>query len=387
MVHFTQSTAFATAMLEAAARLGGPRAAESRPTSDVGIRWLLAAHPFADAFVVQVGDLRDHEPDFATRRATTRASPDRPAVRLHAAAAAGRRRRRRQERRRPRDVLPAHRATRRPSPPRASGTRRASSRPRRRRALGEAGYPAYAGDVYTTEPGRLARDRRPRALPGDRRGRLPERLPRLSRSPPRRRAGGTIGLYDGFSQLGAADACGALGAPPIADPPWRSVRLAAPCFDSDGKIAAAPPARRVRDGRLLHLGNDRRERQRAARSPRSRRRRAARPRAAHVAAGARDYLLGRNPFGASSSSDSGATRRATRTTGRRCSATGSPVGAVVGGPAPASQVEGEGFSAGGPLQIEFATYEDERANYVTSEPALDYVASNVLLLAALEAHC
>lgn len=34
-----------------------------------------------------------------------------------------------------------------------------------------------------------------------------------------------------------------------------------------------------------------------------------------------------------------------------------------------------------------AAYVDMRRDYVTSEPALDYAAASILLLAALEAHC
>ncbi len=37
--------------------------------------------------------------------------------------------------------------------------------------------------------------------------------------------------------------------------------------------------------------------------------------------------------------------------------------------------------------MRFATYEDKRVNYVTSEPAIDYAASSILLLSALSAHC
>ena len=48
---------------------------------------------------------------------------------------------------------------------------------------------------------------------------------------------------------------------------------------------------------------------------------------------------------------------------------------------------GQDFEAAGPLNTRFATYEDRRDDYVTSEPALDYAADSVLLLAALAAHC
>jgi endoglucanase len=110
-------------------------------------------------------------------------------------------------------------------------------------------------------------------------------------------------------------------------------------------------------------------------------------RGCEVAAGARDYLLGRNPFGASFVAGFGP--KAPRRIHHWASVFGPalPAGAVVGGPAPREQLADQGFKARGPLQSAFATYEDERPNYVTSEPALDYAASSVLLLAALEARC
>ena len=40
-----------------------------------------------------------------------------------------------------------------------------------------------------------------------------------------------------------------------------------------------------------------------------------------------------------------------------------------------------------PFDSRFATYEDRRVDYVTSEPAIDYTASSVLLIAALEGRC
>jgi hypothetical protein len=66
---------------------------------------------------------------------------------------------------------------------------------------------------------------------------------------------------------------------------------------------------------------------------------------------------------------------------------GVPIGAVVGGPAPVDQIKSQGFRASGALGSKFATYEDSKADYVTSEPALDYAASSILLLAAVDAHC
>ena len=66
---------------------------------------------------------------------------------------------------------------------------------------------------------------------------------------------------------------------------------------------------------------------------------------------------------------------------------GLPAGAVVGGPAPRSEVRGESFRPRSPFDSRFATDEDRRVDYVTSEPAIDYTASSVLLIAALEGRC
>ncbi len=106
-----------------------------------------------------------------------------------------------------------------------------------------------------------------------------------------------------------------------------------------------------------------------------------------VAAGARDYLLGRNPFGRSLVVGYGPRAARHPHTWASVFGTGLPTGAVVGGPAPRSTVTGQDFEAASPLNTRFATYEDRRDDYVTSEPALDYAADSVLLLAALAAHC
>ena len=66
---------------------------------------------------------------------------------------------------------------------------------------------------------------------------------------------------------------------------------------------------------------------------------------------------------------------------------GLPTGAVVGGPAPRREIRDQGFRVDGRFDSSLAAYEDRRADYVTSEPALDSAAASVLLLAALEAGC
>ena len=107
-----------------------------------------------------------------------------------------------------------------------------------------------------------------------------------------------------------------------------------------------------------------------------------------VAAGARDYLLGRNPFGRSFVVGYG--RRAARHPHTWASVFGPGHAArrrASAGRPRAASVKGQGFEAAGRLNSRFATYEDRLNDYVTSEPALDYAADSVLLLAALTAHC
>jgi endoglucanase len=106
-----------------------------------------------------------------------------------------------------------------------------------------------------------------------------------------------------------------------------------------------------------------------------------------VAAGARDYLLGRNPFGRSFVVGYGPKPPRHPHHWASVFGKGLPKGAVVGGPAPFSQIRSQGFNASSPLDSRFAAYEDVRRDYVTSEPALDYSAASILLVAALHAHC
>ena len=66
---------------------------------------------------------------------------------------------------------------------------------------------------------------------------------------------------------------------------------------------------------------------------------------------------------------------------------GLPTGAVVGGPAPLPMLKEQGFGKGRSPFAKFSTgrasYEDRRPNYVNSEPAIDYTAASILLVAAL----
>src|SRR3954451_10103587 len=64
MVKFTSTTGHSAALLQAAARLDPAHAAELNAAADVGVRWLVKAHPMPDLFIAQVGDERDHDVSF-----------------------------------------------------------------------------------------------------------------------------------------------------------------------------------------------------------------------------------------------------------------------------------------------------------------------------------
>ena len=387
MLHFTQTTAFSAAVLQAAARLDPADAAALNAEADVGVRWLIEAHPFPDAFVAQVGDERDHRLGFrdpATDDASglegigTRLAYVLPADRIGGdlggkAATA---------------LALAHQRTGDPAQLAAAlewyaaGKLSAAPAP----ALKRAGYPAVAGNFYASTiwadsmasaaielyrstgdasylddaAGFLARRRR-----AGRRHARDRRQLRLARRGRRLRS-----------------------ARPPPDPgrPGAGAQLLAAARERRDR--RAPGAlERVRHAGLLLLGHDGAERgQRGA------------GRAVHGGAGRLAARLrgGRRRPGLPARAKPvrrgfvvGFGRKAPRHPHHWASVFGSglPAGAVVGGPAPLEQISEQGFRARGRLQSEFAAYVDQRRNYVTSEPAIDYAASSILLLAALEAHC
>jgi endoglucanase len=387
MIHFTQTTAFATAVLESAARLDPENAAALDAEADVGVRWLLAAHPYPDVFVAQVGDERDHDvgfrnparddtsqlPGIATRFAYS-LNPGQIGGDLGGKTAAA--------------LAMAYQRTGDASLLEAArdwyaaGALSADPAP----TLVKAGYPDYAANFYhaTHWQDSMATG----ALELFRATGEPVYLDDFGTYIASRqsRADGTIGVADSFAQLGAADACGALGLDPIAAGPalTRSCKL----LRTDGEIAVdqahsnafgmpgfftwGTTAQNGASGALAAMSAA------VAGGPAD---------GCEVAAGARDYMLGRNPFGRSFIVGYGP--KSPRHPHHWASVFGSglPHGAIVGGPAPMSNIRGQGFKASSPLDSHFAAYEDVRRDYVTSEPALDYSAASILLLAALHAHC
>ena len=268
---------------------------------------------------------------------------------------------------------------------------KASGRPAR--ALRDAGYPRYAADFYTAPnwkdsmaSGAAELFRATCAAGACERGYDDDFRAYLG---DQRQTGAyaAMGAVDDFASFGEAEVCGAFGGD-VSGFSAASRRVACGRLAENGRIAArqsrsnafgmpgyfswGTTAQNGAAGALAALSTV------AARGPAG---------GCRVAAGARDWLLGRNPFGASFVVGSGP--RSPRHPHHWGSVFGSaqPRGAVVGGPAPRSEIRGQGFRADGPFDSPFATYEDRRVDYVTSEPAIDYTAASIMLLAALEGRC
>ena len=390
MIHFTQTTAFATAMLEAAARLDPSSAPALEAEADVGVRWLLKAHPAPGLFIAQVGDERDHDrgfrdpadddgsssPGIGTRFAYPEIGGDLGGKAAAALAlaylrsgdpallAAGR------------DWYAAGAAAGRPA-----------------RALRDAGYPAYSADFYVAPSWKdsmasgAAELFRASCAAGACQTSYERDFRRWLSDRRQTGAYAAMGAVDDFASFGAAEVCGGFGGGPSVFTP-ASRRAACDRLAENGRIAArqarsnafgmpgyfswGTSAQNGAAGALAALATV------APGGPRD---------GCRVAAGARDWLLGRNPFGAGLIVGYGPRAPVHPHHWGSLRGAGVPTGAVVGGPAPRAEVRGEGFRPRSPFDSRFATYEDRRADYVTSEPAIDYTASSILLLAALEARC
>ncbi len=379
MVHFAQTTSFAAAILAAAARLDPARSPGLAAEADVGIRWLAKAHPAPGLFIAQVGDQRDHDLGFRDP-ADDDASP-KPGI--------GRRR--------------AYPGIQGGGIGGDIGGKAAVAMALAHDRSGSAAQLAQARSWYAA--GRAAAKPTPK-LPGGFyrdphwKDSMAAGAAALYRSTGEQHylndairflhsdqsaADGTLGVVDSFASFAAADLCGVLGAPPLGSSSDRSFACGRlrqfggiaveqsrdNAFGMPGFFGWGTTAQNGASGALAGLagcgaGLD------GGRA---------------VAAGARDYVLGRNPFRRSFVVGFGP--RAPRHPHHWASVFGDalPAGAVVGGPAPVDQIRGQGFQVRDPHNTRFAAYEDRRADYVTSEPALDYAASSILLLAALEAGC
>ena len=227
---------------------------------------------------------------------------------------------------------------------------------------------------------------RRRALPLDGRAALPDDAIRFLHSPRARPTGPSASSTRSRASPPPTSA-GRWARPPLGSAERPRLRLQPPAASSarspSSRLTTTPSACRgsspgARPPRTAPAGRSPGSplRRRASRRTRGRRRRPRLPaRAQPVRAQLRGRLRARRPD-PSAPLGLGVRRR-------RCRP-----GAVVGGPAPIDQIRGQGVH--GPraaFDSSFASYEDRRADYVTSEPALDYAASSILLLATLEGGC
>jgi len=373
---FTQTTAYAAAALQAAARLDRTDAAALRATADVGVRWLVKAHPAPDLFVAQVGDARDHDLGFRDPASDDASGRDGIAVRqaypnmggdLGGKAALAL-------------ALAAERAT---GPARDELLRQA----REWYAAGVASgvvapqLPDPVGDFYPgdTQDDALAAGAAALHRATGERSYLDDAVRRLAAITPDGRLG-----WNALAGFAAADLCGRLGAPAVADAAAKDaacraldaqgraavVRARAGAFGTPGRFTWGQTGENGGTGALAVLAG-----------------RGGTAGGLAVGASARDWLLGRNPWGASFVAGFGP--RSPRAIHHWASLRGAgrPVGAVVGGPAPRKEIDAQrlGTPKPSPFSTPAATYEDRVDDYVTSEPAIDYAAGSILLLATLQA--
>lgn len=372
MIHFSQTTGFSTAMLEAAARLDPVNRAAIQNESDVGVRWLLKAHPFPDLFVTQVAGEVDHDDGFRDP-----ASDDRSAKRgigtrqaFHwgtgiggdiggkVAAALALRAGRSTEPLRSQLLAAAAqwyaagKASNRTTPvvPGTGGFYAVETFKDSLAAGAAALFRATGNPGYLQDALRFLREADPDPLD-----------------------------YGNFAPLAAADICGRLGAPALGPPAARDEACR---FLGEVARGAARDARTNAFGHASYFAWGATAVGSAAGAIASMSGGSGRA----VGAGARDYLLGRNPWGASFVVGFGPlTPRRVHHWASVLGGSGNPPGAVVGGPAPLREFREQNLRPGGPLRIFNSTiaYEDSRADYVTSEPTLDGCASVILLVSAL----
>ncbi|HMF40884.1 MAG TPA: glycoside hydrolase family 9 protein [Polyangia bacterium] len=371
MLHFTQTTAYAAAALQASARMDPADAPALDDAADVGVRWLVKAHPAPDLFIGQVGDTRDHDVGFrnpagddASKRAgigTRMAYPNMGGDIGGKVAAAL--------------ALAADRAD-------PAGRAALLTQAREWYAAGKASgkIAPKIGDFYVGDTAvdslaagaaALYRSTGEAAYAADAVRYLHEFDPdgRLE--------------WNAMAAFAAADLCGGLGAPAAPDPVTRAAacdHLAAQAraaartarrsaFATPGDFTWGQTGENGGAGALLALAG----------------RAGVAPQGLAGAAAARDWLLGLNPWGASFVTGYGPHSPKHPHHWASIRGIGRPTGAVVGGPAPRKAIleQHVGTPNASVFNTAAATYEDRRADYVTSEPAIDYAAGSILNLAAL----
>jgi hypothetical protein len=371
---FTQTTSFAVVALLVAARLDPLDAQELRTAAGVGVRWLLKAHPAPDVFVSQIGEIvSDHDRDPASgfdpaqddtspvaavsqRQALTGIGWDsggRTAAALALAAQVE------------------------PDPARHdqliaaaaewynAGSQAGDLAPR----LPEDPYPSDTGlDDMALGAVELHR------ATGD-----PQYLADALDWIDGHEFTGSI-TWNDVGALAAAEFCGTAGAPaPSPDAAARGCGLLASAAqqaaDNAGHHALATAGTLAFGTTAEHGGAGAVLAMAAGAGFASGR---------ALAADARDWVFGRNPWGRSFVAGLGP---GAPTQIHHWAVNGGPAafaGAVVGGPTTLKILRQQHLRfRKGPFDGPAGAYEDRVANYVTSEVALDYAASTLLLLAAM----
>lgn len=371
---FTQTTSFAVAALLIAARLDPLDAQALRDAAGVGIRWLLKAHPAPDVFVSQVGEIvSDHDRDPASgfdpaqddmspvaavsqRQALTGIGWDsggRTAAALALAAQVEPDPARR-------DMLIAAAAEWY-----AAGSQAGGLAP----PLPEDPYPSDTGlDDMALGAVELHR------ATGD-----PQYLADALDWIDGHEFTGSI-TWNDVGALAAAEFCGTAGAPaPSPDAAAKGcgllVSAAQQAADNAGRHALATAGTLAFGTTAEHCGAGAVLAMAAGAGFASGR---------ALAADARDWVFGRNPWGRSFVAGLGPGAPTQIHHWAVNSGPAAFAGAVVGGPTTLKILRQQHLRfRKGPFDGPAGAYEDRVANYVTSEVALDYAASTLLLIAAM----
>ncbi len=374
---FTQTTSFAAAALFLSARLAPGDAAPLQAAAQTGVRWLLKAHPAPDVFVSQVGEIvSDHDRDPASGfdpaaddRSPVRAVSHRQALTGIGTDSGGRT-----------AAALALAAQAEPDPA------------RRAQLLSEARAWYEAGERAGRIAPRLPEDPYPSSGGNDDMALGAIELYRAAGDP--QDVADAVDWLDGedasepltwdaVGALAAAELCGVAGAPA----PSPAAAGAGCAFLRAAASAAAARARRTALGTPGVLAFGTTATHGGGGTVLALAARAGFPAGASLAADARDWAAGRNPWGRSFIAGVGP--RAPRHPHHWATRRGPAVfgGAVVGGPTTRSILREQRLPYRlGPFDGPAGVYEDRVSDYVTSEPALDYTASTVLLHAAVAAN-
>ena len=380
---FTGTIAYAATMLQLAARNEPTLAVRLRGVADVGIRWLLKAHPSPDVYVSMVGDLNaDHNNGTGASPFRNPAGDDGSSIALLA--------------HRPTAVLTpqtggadvagavatalalaAQRET--------NATRRGLLTTQARawlaqgRTLGRVWTNCcYQQDSYRDDLASAAAELwRLGGAPADATAALADAVAASSDG-----AEGWRINVDGYDMaaLPAAELCGVLGAPAVADVTAKDHACA---LLRAGGSAAADDAATNAFGRAGPLTWGSLRNNAAGSAVAWLAWRAGMPTGHGLAFAARDYFLGRNPWGRRFQTGYGIVypyHWAQLVIGPNA-----PLGAVPGGPASLAEINANTSTpmAAGPFDTAAAAYRDAGFDYVTNELGIPYNAAPVLQMALL----